>query len=174
MAIRFTINTQKAVEALLWIVQRGESNVYNAMKILFAADKYHLNRHARPVTGDKYVAMRLGTVPSWIYDATKLTKPGIGFLKDGNNLVLEQGRVFDGNLFSISDIEALEHGFNEYSGKSFETVKRKNHREKAWVLARERNPGAEAPDILFEDMLTNKHLIEDLENLTDIAPFIVI
>ena len=38
MTIRFTINPQKAVEALPWIIQRGEGNVYSAMKILFAND----------------------------------------------------------------------------------------------------------------------------------------
>jgi len=163
MPIRFNINTQKAVEALLWIIQRGEGNVYNAMKILFAADKYHLNKYARPVTGDKYVAMRFGTVPIWIYEATKLTKPGIGFIRSENTLALEPGRVFDRELFSKSDLEALEHGFNEYSGKSFEAVKRKNHREKAWVLARKRSLETQSSDILFEDIIQNKQwLIDDL------------
>jgi len=163
MTIRFTINPQKAVEALIWIIQRGEGNVYNAMKILFAADKYHLNKYTRPVTGDKYAAMRFGTVPTWIYEATRLTSPGIGFKRNENTLTLEPGRVFYRGLFSISDLEALEHGFNEYSGKSFEAVKRKNHREKAWILARKRNPDAHAPDILFEDMIQNKQwLVDDL------------
>ena len=172
MAIRFTINTKKSVEALLWIIQRGESNVYNAMKILFAADKYHLNRYARPVTGDKYVAMRFGTVPSWIYGATKRT--GLGFARSGVTLTPEPGRIINKDLFSISDFEALEHGFNEYAGKSFKAVVLKNHREKAWLNAVERKPDAKVSDILFEDMITNKNLIDDLENLTDIAPFIVI
>ena len=44
MAIQFNINTQKAIETVLWIIQRGESNVYNVMKILYAAEKYHLNK----------------------------------------------------------------------------------------------------------------------------------
>ena len=69
MKIQIRVSTVKAVEALVWIIQRGESNVYNAMKIFFAADKYHLNRYARPVTGDNYVAMQFGTVPSWTYAA---------------------------------------------------------------------------------------------------------
>jgi len=164
MAIRFTINTQKAVEALLWIVQRGESNVYNAMKILFAADKYHLNRYARPVTGDKYVAMRFGTVPSWIYGATK--RKGLGFARNGVTLTSDPGRVVNRDLFSISDIEALEHGFNEYAGKSFKAVVLKNHREKAWLNAVERKPDAKVSDILFEDMIEKKQwLIDDLEEI---------
>ena len=163
MAIKFNINSQKAIEALLWIIWRGETNIYNLMKILFAADKYHLNSYGRPVTGDKYIAMQFGTVPSWIYDATKLTKPGIGFIKNGNSLALEPGRNYDPALLSDSDIEALEQGFNEYAGKDFESVKRQNHGEKAWLKAVERNPGLEASDILFEDMIEEEWLAEELK-----------
>ena len=166
MNIRFTINPQKAIEALVWIIQRGETNVYNAMKILFAADKYHLNTHYRPVLGDRYVAMQFGTVPSWTYDATRLTTPGIGFKRHENTLTLEPGREFNRRKFSESDLEALEHGFNEYAGKSFDEVKRKNHREKAWRMARKRNPENGAPDILYEDMIAGKQwLVDDLKEL---------
>ena len=167
MNIRFTLNPQKAVEALVWIIQRGETNVYNAMKILFAADKYHLNTSGRPVTGDKYVAMQFGTVPSWTYSATKLCKPGIGFMRNENTLALEPGRVCDTDYLSGSDIEALEHGFNEYGKKNFAEVKRRNHREKAWRMARKRAPENGAPEILFEDMIDSrkKWMIEDLQLL---------
>jgi uncharacterized phage-associated protein len=163
--IRFTINTQKAITALLWIVQRGEANIYNAMKIIFAADKRHLNKYGRPVTGDKYVAMQFGTVPSWIYDATKLAKPGLGFVKNGNSLALEPGKGCDIALLSDSDIEALEHGFGEYAGKDFASVKQKNHGEKAWQKAIERNPGAEASEIFFEDMIEEEWLADELREL---------
>jgi uncharacterized phage-associated protein len=163
MQIKFGINAQKAIEALLWVIQRGEANAYNAMKVLYAADKFHLNKYGRPVTGDKYVAMQFGTVPSWVYDATKLTKPGIGFIKNGNALELEFGRTFDPALLSESDIEALECGFSEYAGKSFESVKQLNHSEKAWLKAIERNPGADASDIFFEDMIDDAWLVEELK-----------
>jgi len=162
MPIRFNINPQKAIEALLWIVQRGETNVYNAMKIIFAADKHSLNKYGFPVTGDNYVAMQYGTVPSWTYAATRLTDSRIGFTRDGNTLKLSKGRTFKKSMFSESDIESLEHGFKEYAGKGFKAVERKNHRERAWIAARERNPQSGAPDILFEDMIDEQWLKEDL------------
>ena len=161
MKIRFKVNTAKAVEALVWIIQRGESNVYNAMKIFFAADKYHLNRYAWPVTGDTYVAMRFGTVPSWTYAATR--RKGLGFTRTGTTLKLEPGRVCDLDELSESDVEALEHGYKEYAGKSFKAVLLKNHREKAWLKAVERTPGTHSSEILFEDMITSKQwIIDDL------------
>ena len=170
--IRFNINTQKAVETLLWIIQRGETNVYNAMKILFEADKFHINTYGRPVTGDRYIAMKHGTVPSWIYEATKLTNPGIGFVKvDGHTLALTPGRTVNMDLLSVSDVKALEHGFTVYAGKAFGHVKRRNHQEKAWVEAVKRS-GVEDPeqfdsaaDIWFEDMIDEQWLIEDLQEI---------
>lgn len=42
----------------------GQVNKYNLMKIIFAADKYHLNKYGRSVTGDYYINMEYGTVPS--------------------------------------------------------------------------------------------------------------
>ena len=171
MNIRFNINTQKAVETVLWVIERGESNVYNIMKILFAADKFHLNKHGRPVTGDRYVAMEFGTVPSWIYDATKLKESKIGFIKKDMLLEAEPRRKANMELMSESDIEALEHGFNEYAKLSFKRVLEKNHKERAWILARERSPLSEAPDMLFEDMIDEKWLVDDL---SEMSQFVVI
>jgi len=136
--------------------------VYNAMKIFFAADKYHLNRYARPVTGDNYVAMQFGTVPVWTYAATR--RKDLGFTRDGNNLRLDSGRVCDLDQLSESDVEALEHGYKQYAGKSFKTVLLKNHKEQAWLKAIERDPEAKNAEILFEDMIVKKQwLIDDMQ-----------
>ena len=77
--ITFAINTRKAVEALVWIIQRGKGgmDLYTAMKIVFAADKYHLNTYGCPIAGDRYVAMNYGTVPYWTYNAAKNPKEDI-------------------------------------------------------------------------------------------------
>jgi len=159
MAIRFNMNTQKAVEVVLWVIQRGEGNIYNIMKILYTAEKYHLNTYGRPITGDKYIAMEHGTVPSWIYDATKLKEP-LGFAKIDNTLTAQ--REPDLDYFSGSDVEALEIGFNEYAGKSFSEVREKNHKDIAWRNAYENRGNSDAADIRFEDMIEEEWLKEDL------------
>ena len=164
MGIRFKTNEQKSIEALIWVIQRGGGsiNLYNAMKILFEADKYHLNKYTRPVTGDRYIAMEYGTVPNWIYGATKLAGNSLGFSRNVNMLENTPGRVPDRYLFSESDEEALEHGFNEYASLDFNQVRDKNHEERAWIRARNREPYSEAPDILFEDMIDDPALVDDL------------
>jgi uncharacterized phage-associated protein len=170
MAIRFNINIQAAIEALLWVIQRGESNIYNIMKILYAAEKYHLNTYACPITGDRYVAMEYGTVPSWTFDCTKQGNPYLGFTKiDKNSLKANRGPDLD--YLSESNIEALEYGFSEYAGLSFDEVLKKNHEEIAWKRAYISRGNYNVADIMFEDMIEEEWLIDEL---TKFAQFMVV
>lgn len=160
MTIAFNMNPQKAIEAVLWIIKNGESNMYNIWKILFTAEKYHLNKYGRPITGDKYIAMEHGTVPSWLYDTAKLRKQGVGFYKDDKSLVAERDPILD--YLSKSDIVALKYGMNEYAGLSFMEVRNKNHKESAWINNYEKRGTADAVPIPFEDMIEEEWLKEDL------------
>jgi len=160
MAIQFKINTQKAVESVLWLIQRGESNMYNIWKMLFAAEKYHLNKYGRPITGDGYIAMKYGTVPSWLYNQAKIYPRGIGFIRSENFLFAERPPIT--MLFSESDEEALEHGYNEYTGLSFGEVMAKNHKEPTWIKNYELRGNNESAPIPFEDLIDTDWLKEDL------------
>lgn len=160
MAITFNMNPQKAVEAVLWIIENGESNMYNIWKILFSAEKYHLNKYGRPITGDKYMAMEHGTVPSWLYDTAKLRKQGVGFYRDGNSLFAERTPFLE--YLSKSDISALEHGLHDYAGLPFAEVRNKNHKEPAWVKNYAQRGSADAAPIPFEDMIEEDWLKQDL------------
>ncbi|MDR2579090.1 MAG: SocA family protein [Chitinispirillales bacterium] len=160
MSIQFNMNTQKAIESVIWVIQSGESNMYNVWKILFSAEKYHLNNYASPITGDSYVAMEFGTVPSWLYDASKIKRQGIGFFRDGNTLFAERAPMLD--YLSESDVEALNYGFSEYAGLDFKAVREKNHKEPAWeknYALRGYNDSAPIP---FEDIIEEDWLVEDL------------
>jgi hypothetical protein len=160
MAIKFNMNKQKAIECVLWIIQRGEPNMYNIWKILFAAEKYHLNEYCRPITGDEYAAMQYGTVPSWLYKAA-CDGNARGFVKCGNALIKERKPIT--KFFSKSDIEALEHGYNEYAGLDFEAVESKNHKEPAWKKNWKKRGMLKSVPIPFEDLIEEKWLKEDLE-----------
>jgi len=160
--IRFNMNTQKAVEAVLWVIQNGESTMYNIWKILFAADKYHLNTYGRPITGDRYFAMEFGTVPSWLYDATKIER-GIGFSRNENSLVAERPPMMD--YLSESDVEALNYGLSEYAGLGFGAVRNKNHKEPAWQKNYALRGDSDSAPIPFEDIIEDECLKEDLSLL---------
>jgi hypothetical protein len=131
--------------------------MYNIWKILFSAEKYHLNKYGCPVTGDTYIAMEYGTVPSQLYDMTKTKRTGIGFYKDGINLVAERVPMTD--YLSTSAIIALQYGFDEYAKLDFNEVMNKNHEEQAW---KDNYINNVANPIPFEELIDEKWLREDL------------
>ncbi|MCL2282183.1 MAG: Panacea domain-containing protein [Fibromonadales bacterium] len=163
MAIEFKLNERKAIESVIWLIQRGQNNMYWVWKMLFAAEKYHLNKYGRPITGDTYMAMQRGTVPRWLYKGSGKAKEKYqGFSKNGVLLASERGYIR--KFFSKTDIEALEFGYDEYKNlKTFDEVQDKNHKEMAWKKNwKKRGVRKEVP-IPFEDFIDEAWLIEELK-----------
>jgi len=72
----FKLDIEKSVHATLLVLNElgGTTDFHKVFKILYFADQKHLARYGRPVTGDSYVAMKNGPVPSNIYDIFKAIK----------------------------------------------------------------------------------------------------
>lgn len=165
--ISFEINIKKTLEAILYVAKKldGKVNQYNLMKVFFEADKYHINKYARPVTGDIYIAMSYGTVPSSIRDlvgSDELALASIGveecpFLKEGYFIRAKRDPEMD--FLSESDVEALDIGILEYGTLTFDQVKERNHDEKAWLKNYHEAPNQAIP---FEDMIDNEDILEYL------------
>ena len=67
MALKFRFNEGKAIEALIWIASEWPNiTPFYLSKVLFYAEKEHLNKYGRPVIADTYIAMPWGPVPSTI------------------------------------------------------------------------------------------------------------
>ena len=70
--LRFQFDEKKGVETLTYIASRWPGvTAFFAAKVLFFAEKSHLNRYSRPIEGDTFIAMPNGPVPSTIYDFIK-------------------------------------------------------------------------------------------------------
>jgi hypothetical protein len=160
MAIEFKLNERKAVEAVLWLIQKGETSMYHIWKMLFEADKYHLNKYERPVTGDSYMAMEFGTVPKWLYTGA-CEKPNTDFVRSGKYLHAKRMPII--SMLSESDIEALEIGYKKYAGFDFNGVKEINHKEPAWKKHEKILRILKCVDIPFEDIVEDVLLREDLK-----------
>jgi hypothetical protein len=67
--MKFSFSQDKAVAALALIAREhpGFSPLF-VSKVLFFAEKWHLNRYGRPIVADTYIAMPRGPVPSTIKD----------------------------------------------------------------------------------------------------------
>ena len=160
--IRFNFNEAKAVEALVLIAQRSPGiTPFFVAKILFFADRDHLRAYGRPVTGDTYIAMADGPVPSRVYD---MIKDNLDLFGDPDAIVgairidrnQRYSRIYacrdpDLDALSETDITALESSISFCKGKSFAELSNLTHLEPAWYQAPP--DGTMDPELLVpEDM----------------------
>ncbi|MDR0339236.1 MAG: SocA family protein [Desulfovibrio sp.] len=148
MSVKFRANTQKIIESIIWIAQRLPDNSrYTILKTLFYADKFHLQKYGRPVTGDTYIKMAAGPVASLAYDLIKrsdylppewLAAADAAFdnaATGGKYPPIEAKRQPDMEWFSATDIECLAEAAAYCSGKGFSALKDAAHQEAAWLAA---------------------------------------
>lgn len=136
-AQRFSnFDSRKAVSAVSYLAEHTGDTLYILMKMMYLADKVHLDRYGRFISGDWYVAMKKGPVPSQTYDL--LTK-----LRDGtsdNKAAAEQLRVSsdhhlqaidrsDYDELSESDIECLDEILAAYKRLGKWAIREMSHDE---------------------------------------------
>jgi uncharacterized phage-associated protein len=134
----FKFDSEKAVETILYIAQRARiPDFLHICKILYFADKNHLEEYGRFICGDHYIAMSNGPVPSGTYDILKqarITKQH-GFIVQGSYSVAPL-RGPDLSVLSESDIESLDIAISQYGGMSIGELIEISHDE-AWQAADE-------------------------------------
>jgi len=169
MTIEFRVDKEKVVEALVFIAERmGTVGRFHAAKALYFADLEHLRRYGRPVTGDRYIAMENGPVPSFAYDVLKgSVSPAdrdlvVGALVEAagwRHPMYRAGRSHDADVFSSSDIECLEEAVEHCRGKSFGDISDETHDHEGWKRALENGP------MDFRDMLIGapQEIIDEAE-----------
>lgn len=149
---------QKALTAILYVAHQliakspeKRADLYKLQKILYFADKKHLAKYGRPITGDFYAAMKDGPVPSRTYDMLKQVR-GDGCYCSTQNFLSELTRSirFDGNitiqplkpanmdLLSKSDTEALDYAIDRLKDLNFSKIKKMSH-DSAYKAADESN-----------------------------------
>lgn len=148
--IRFKANPQKIIEAITWIARRIPGvDRYTVLKTLFYADKYHLQKYGRPVTGDVYIKMNAGPVASYAYDLIKgngfLPKEILGLAEDAFDSTNPRGSVtakrnVDLDFFSETDLQCMEEAAAYCLTKSFSELYNATHQEPAWVEAEMNGP----------------------------------
>ena len=132
---------EKSLNALLYVANRVQrKDFHKIFKIIYFADRQHLADWGRPITGDTYIAMEAGPVPSRLYDMLKIVR-GDSYLPDIEGL----GKYFqvenwmyvnplqDANLNRLSpnEQEVLDACIDKYSSLSYDEIKEKSH-DIAW------------------------------------------
>ena len=135
-------DSEKALEVLLYIAARV-SDVYTALKVLYFADMKHLAKYGRQISGDSYIAMALGPVPSESYDIVKIARgedwhslsiPVVPSLS-ADRTTLRGLRAADMDYLSESDVECLDEAIQEYASLSFSELLSLSHKDVAYERA---------------------------------------
>src|SRR5688572_102832 len=72
--MRFEFEPEKALAVVAYLAERTGESMYTILKMVYVTDRLHLEKYGRPVTGDHFVAMEQGAVPSKIYDSMKFLR----------------------------------------------------------------------------------------------------
>ena len=86
--MKSSFNKDVALQAMLYVLSKlGTADMHKVSKILYFADRSHLSKYARSITGDDYIKMSYGPVPSNVYDIMKAVR-GDSFLRIHRKLKL--------------------------------------------------------------------------------------
>jgi uncharacterized phage-associated protein len=173
--VSFRFDSEKLVHVLAFFADRGIADLtkLKAAKLLYFLDKFHLWHFGRPVVGGPYFCMPFGPVPGRalqamndVIDASEVESP---FAEQCTALINEYlevdargshprfvaRRPHNPEVFSRSELQALEHVFTEYGNKSANQLVTLTHDDPTWTIPNEqRVPGGRMRipyHLFFED-----------------------
>ncbi|EPD28009.1 Uncharacterized phage-associated protein [Capnocytophaga granulosa] len=132
----FDIDESKAINSILFVLNElgdKKSDAHKVFKILYFADQKHLVTYGRPITGDTYLKMTYGPVPSFIRDVSEGKKKE-GFINKTKKHFLTTSYPYDKDDLSESEIECLKEAIDENKDLSFNDLTEKSH-DSAWQKA---------------------------------------
>lgn len=187
MRIQFRPKLDKIVEILLYLSSKKPGyDKYQAVKFFYLADREHINRYGRPVSGEKYFALPYGPVASNVMDILEgdrriLNEAGLDCLPfdievkevSGRSLlcVSKPKREVDFSLFSKSDIKVIDEIIEKYGDCTFDELFNITHKHHAYVRAwSSRRPGSKRAEMFYEEMIEDpKRRAAFIEDFIDIS-----
>jgi uncharacterized phage-associated protein len=165
---------EKALEAIVYVSHRT-NDLFHIVKTLYYADKMHLEKYGRLITGDYYVAMREGPVPSGAYELIKRVRgdnqeyesrivkahPEEAIqVKNHDDVTPRRAPNLD--YLSESDLECLNESIRLYAGMDLKELWRIAHEEDAYKKSR-RNGSMQLTDIILS-LPNGKDVLEYLDS----------
>ncbi|SKA41706.1 Uncharacterized phage-associated protein [Enhydrobacter aerosaccus] len=150
--LRFKVNYDKCIDGIALLAEHKPGiTQYYIGKVFFFADKEHLLDWGRPISGDHYVAMDHGPVPSVIYDMLKddaglpdevneKLASRISITLNGKKREVYAHATADNHRWqslSKDEVKYLLDSLKKYGNKSFTELRNITHNERAWADAYE-------------------------------------
>ncbi len=170
--IQFSFNKEKTLNAILYIAQQlKRKDFHKIFKILYFSDREYLAQYGMPITGDCYIAMEAGPVPSKTYDIFKIVR-GDSYMKDTENLkqyftvsdwmYISPKQEADLKKIAPNEQEVIDHCIQLYGDLSYDEIKEKSH-DIAWRSTARDYP-ISIEDIAREAGLEEEELVYIAEN----------
>jgi len=132
----------KAIASIAYLVKQTQESLYPLMKMIYLAEKCHLERYGRMITGDTYVAMAKGPVPSVTYDLMKFVRGDRTYFEGGEparalfaydkaSHLITLRETPDFSALSESEIECLDCIVAELKAKGPGVIRELSH-DDAW------------------------------------------
>ena len=128
------------IQAILYILQEmgGVCDIHKCHKILYFSDNEHLSRWGRSITGDSYIKMEFGPVPSCVYDMLKAVRgdsffaPQVKDIRDNlfhfvNQKDIQLTSAPDMDYLSESEVEILDKYITKFKSLTFQQVSEISH-----------------------------------------------
>lgn len=142
---RKLFNKESSINAILYVIQSfGQVDIHKICKILYYADQQHLAKYGRQITGDTYIHMPYGPVPSNIEDIFKALRGESYFadqvedLKDVivfvNRYTVTSSQKPDMDELSETDVECLDAAIAKCGPLDFASLTEQSH-GLAWSLS---------------------------------------
>ena len=132
------MDTNKIANTLGYIALTQKDKTINCMKaykLIWLADRYHLRKYGRTITGDNYFAMQKGVVPSNAKNIVEGIPVQTPFIKENKeNFTYTFVENVDKDVFSESDIEVLDLIWNTYGNMTQWQLSNLSHQFPEWKM----------------------------------------
>ena len=128
------------IQAILYILQKmgGVCDIHKCHKILYFSDNEHLSRFGRSITGDSYIKMELGPVPTCVYDLLKAVRGDSYFAAQVENIRnnmfhfvnqkdIQSTSAPDMDYLSQSEVDILDKYISQFKDLTFQQVSELSH-----------------------------------------------
>lgn len=172
---KFVFNKEKTLNAVLFIASKvNRADFHKIFKILYFSDREHLAKYGTTITGDMYVAMDAGPVPSKLYDILKIVR-GDSYSQDLENfsslfevinwMYVKPKKEADLRKLSRNNIAVIEECISIYGNMTYDEIKEKSH-DIAW-RSTAKDYIINIKDIAYEAGLTDEDIpyIEETNQL---------
>jgi len=155
-----SISENKLINMIVYFVFRSPNHKVNRlklMKLLWLADRLHLNKYGRLISGNSYHALPHGPVPS---EALDMSRKAISDKFEVHGKTISTNKDFNSDYFSNSDKEIMHEVWEKYNAYNSAKLKNMSHKFPEWLRYKK-----ELNDINFPN--SYKIIIDDFFSAPD-------